>query len=160
MAEFILVTSILINNIINGSISNCFYFMFCLDTVNVNYPGPDLLPLWIVLGILAALTILYWCCWRPGWFPWRVCRLRNVRCGKNNVLCCRTCRRKCCACCLKLACCHGNGCCGPDGCFKSCYKCSTRTQTGFPEKEPSPQGTPTSVGHCACFPCCRNKSGR
>ena len=42
-----------------------------------------LLPLWILLGLLALLALLYWCCWRPGWFPWRVCRLRNVKCGSR-----------------------------------------------------------------------------
>ena len=46
-----------------------------------------MLPLWILLGLLGALlllAILYWCCWRPGYCPWRLARVRNIGCCQGS----------------------------------------------------------------------------
>ncbi|XP_067936989.1 uncharacterized protein [Watersipora subatra] len=58
----------------------------------------SLLWLWILLAILCALILLYWCCWRPGWLVWRLGCLRN--CCHNT--CCHSCATSC-----------NKGCCQP-----------------------------------------------
>lgn len=113
-------------------------------------PEPDkpveeeLLPLWIVLGVLAGLLLLMWCCWRPGYGLWRLWRLRNVFCAP--------CRHVCCSCCSCK-----NGCCGPrDGCFKGrcCTSCCTGTEKDAAVLAAGGGGT-VSQG---CMPCrSRNK---
>lgn len=89
-------------------------------------PATDLLPLWTILGALALLATLFWCCWRPGYLPWRLARMRNVACCQQF---CKPCRR--------AACCHSNGICGPaKGCCKRACSGSTRTGSGHPDKTP------------------------
>ncbi|XP_078608520.1 uncharacterized protein LOC144880286 [Branchiostoma floridae x Branchiostoma japonicum] len=49
--------------------------------------SPDYTPIWVSLGLLGGLLAsfaVYWCCWRPGWGPWRLAVLRQLGCcGKN-----------------------------------------------------------------------------
>ena len=103
----------------------------------------DLLPLWAVLGALAALAILFWCFWRPGFIPWRLARLRNAAC----------CGKLLSASCSKISCCRNNGICGPrKGCFGRCCKCCESTGSEGPSGGTKPKGgtgTPTQdIGCC------------
>ncbi|KAI0215484.1 hypothetical protein LSAT2_032458 [Lamellibrachia satsuma] len=123
------------------------------STTPTKEPTPfDMLPVWAALGALLTLLLTYWCCWRPGWFPWRVARLRNVACC-----------RPVCSCCYRLSCCR-NGCCGPtQGCFKKCCRTSYRTSSGYPEslvpasEEAVSRSSP--VGNGWCFPKSRSRGG-
>ncbi|KAK3603927.1 hypothetical protein CHS0354_042936 [Potamilus streckersoni] len=56
---------------------------------------PVIAALCSVFGVVA----LCWCCWRPGYLPWRLARLRNVPCINTPV--CRLCRGRTryCTCC-------------------------------------------------------------
>ncbi|XP_035679094.1 uncharacterized protein LOC118417602 [Branchiostoma floridae] len=49
--------------------------------------SPDYTPIWVSLGLLGGLLAsfaVYWCCWRPGWGPWRLAVLRQLGCcGKT-----------------------------------------------------------------------------
>lgn len=40
----------------------------------------SLMPLWITLGVLAGCLVAYLCFFKPGYLPWRLARIRNVRC--------------------------------------------------------------------------------
>ncbi|XP_066290576.1 uncharacterized protein [Branchiostoma lanceolatum] len=45
--------------------------------------SPDYTPIWVSLGLLGGLLasfVVYWCCWRPGWGPWRFAVLRQLGC--------------------------------------------------------------------------------
>ncbi|XP_069114556.1 uncharacterized protein [Argopecten irradians] len=72
-------------------------------------PPPDLSPLYIVLGLIVGLSILYWCCCRPGWLPWRCARIRNCPCCVS----CGTCFATCCPVCSPTG--------GPGGGAGACY---------------------------------------
>ncbi|XP_078688427.1 uncharacterized protein LOC144920246 isoform X2 [Branchiostoma floridae x Branchiostoma belcheri] len=49
---------------------------------------PDYTPIWVSLGLLGGLCasfVAYWCCWRPGWGPWRCAVLRQLGCCRKNA---------------------------------------------------------------------------
>ncbi|CAH1779427.1 unnamed protein product [Owenia fusiformis] len=105
---------------------------------------PDLFPLYLVLGLLAALAMLYWCCWRPGYCPWRLARLRNVKC----------CKRPCCHPCRNSPACRKTGCCGSPA-TGACAACSPTCCTGAP----GPGGGGGCLGPCSRLPCCSGGPG-
>ena len=118
-------------------------------------PPPDyLLPMGSVLGAFASLVALFWCFWRPGLVPWRLSRLRNIRCCGGQLLS---------APCTNMSCCRDNGICGPRrGCFSRCCKCCEYTGSEGPSGGIKPKGgtgTPTlEVGCCGVVR--RRKDGR
>uniref|UniRef100_H2ZWC0 Low density lipoprotein receptor class A domain containing 2 n=1 Tax=Latimeria chalumnae TaxID=7897 RepID=H2ZWC0_LATCH len=70
-----------------------------------NIPKPDsitdkersvsLLALYIVLGVIAGVVLLFWCCWSPGWFVWRLSVCRFVPCCNSFCSSCQLCTRSC-----------------------------------------------------------------
>ncbi|XP_053402881.1 uncharacterized protein LOC123548477 [Mercenaria mercenaria] len=64
-------------------------------------------PIAAAVGSLLAILALCWCCWRPGYLPWRLSRLRNVPFfNTQRCVCCRRGPTQCCPC---LKCCAGDG---------------------------------------------------
>ncbi|XP_071958353.1 uncharacterized protein [Antedon mediterranea] len=55
----------------------------------INEPA-DLMPLWISLAVIGVLSpfVLYWCCWRPGYFAWICGCCRRRRFSKKPCSCC------------------------------------------------------------------------
>ncbi|KAH3773151.1 hypothetical protein DPMN_174506 [Dreissena polymorpha] len=63
-------------------------------------------PIVAIIGAAVALLLLGWCCWRPGYLPWRLSRLRNVPfLNTQRFVCCRGPT----ACCPCLKCCAAQG---------------------------------------------------
>lgn len=64
-------------------------------------------PIAMAVGAIFAILALCWCCWRPGYLPWRLSRLRNVPFfNTQKCVCCRRGPTQCCPC---LKCCAGDG---------------------------------------------------
>ncbi|ELT92118.1 hypothetical protein CAPTEDRAFT_223540 [Capitella teleta] len=94
------------------------------DPSNCAEPVPAGALAAIILGALIAGSILfYWCCWRPGWLPWRLARLRNSPCCRK-YRCCRNC-----ACVSSRESCAG----------KCCYFCAS-TSCGQPHDTSADSG--------------------
>ncbi|XP_061075559.1 low-density lipoprotein receptor class A domain-containing protein 2 [Conger conger] len=55
----------------------------------------SLLGLYILLGVLAGMLVLCWCCWSPGWFLWRVSVCRFLPCCNSACASCQFCTRSC-----------------------------------------------------------------
>ncbi|KAJ8412022.1 hypothetical protein AAFF_G00142890 [Aldrovandia affinis] len=55
----------------------------------------SLLALYVVLGVLAGVVLLCWCCWSPGWFLWRVSVCRFLPCCNSACASCQLCTRSC-----------------------------------------------------------------
>ena len=57
-------------------------------------PPPDYTALYVILALVASFSFFFWCCWRPGYIPWRFGRMRNVpffhACGKCIPCCIHT----------------------------------------------------------------------
>ena len=92
-------------------------------------PPPDLRPLYGTLGTLFGLLFLFWCCWRPGYLPWRLARLRNVACFNACGRCCPygccaacfDCCSRCSPCCMN---CSASPCARCSPCCKACSESS------------------------------------
>ncbi|XP_069467050.1 low-density lipoprotein receptor class A domain-containing protein 2 [Ambystoma mexicanum] len=55
----------------------------------------SLLALYIILGLIVGLALLFWCCWSPGWFIWRVSACRAIPCCNSFCASCHLCTRSC-----------------------------------------------------------------
>ncbi|XP_043531464.1 low-density lipoprotein receptor class A domain-containing protein 2 isoform X3 [Chiloscyllium plagiosum] len=56
----------------------------------------SLLALYIILGVIAGLVLLFWCCWSPGWFIWRLSVCRFLPCCNSFCAACQLCTHSCC----------------------------------------------------------------
>ncbi|KAM4652669.1 low-density lipoprotein receptor class A domain-containing protein 2 [Discoglossus pictus] len=57
--------------------------------------NPSLLYLYIILGLVVGVALLFWCCWSPGWFIWRVSVCRFLPCCNSFCASCHLCTRSC-----------------------------------------------------------------
>ncbi|XP_068172320.1 low-density lipoprotein receptor class A domain-containing protein 2 [Antennarius striatus] len=55
----------------------------------------SLLVLYILLGVVVGSLVLCWCCWSPGWFPWRVSICRFLPCCNSVCASCQLCTHSC-----------------------------------------------------------------
>ncbi|CAN2387960.1 lipoprotein receptor class A [Pristimantis euphronides] len=55
----------------------------------------SLLYLYVILGFVVGVTLLFWCCWSPGWFIWRVGVCRFIPCCNSFCASCHLCTRSC-----------------------------------------------------------------
>ncbi|XP_029433904.1 low-density lipoprotein receptor class A domain-containing protein 2 [Rhinatrema bivittatum] len=55
----------------------------------------SLLALYITLGLIVGVALLFWCCWSPGWFIWRVSACRFYPCCNSFCASCHLCARSC-----------------------------------------------------------------
>ncbi|XP_063807042.1 low-density lipoprotein receptor class A domain-containing protein 2-like [Pseudophryne corroboree] len=53
------------------------------------------LYLYIILGLAIGVALLFWCCWSPGWFIWRVSACRFIPCCNSFCASCHLCTRSC-----------------------------------------------------------------
>ncbi|XP_069803014.1 low-density lipoprotein receptor class A domain-containing protein 2 [Dendropsophus ebraccatus] len=53
------------------------------------------LYLYIILGFVVGVALLFWCCWSPGWFIWRVGTCRFIPCCNSFCASCHLCTRSC-----------------------------------------------------------------
>ncbi|XP_069597980.1 low-density lipoprotein receptor class A domain-containing protein 2 isoform X1 [Ranitomeya imitator] len=51
--------------------------------------------LYIILGFVVVVALLFWCCWSPGWFIWRVGVCRSIPCCNSFCASCHLCTRSC-----------------------------------------------------------------
>ncbi|KAJ7999468.1 hypothetical protein DPEC_G00194740 [Dallia pectoralis] len=65
------------------------------ELVTDSPPSLSLLALYIALGVIAAVVLLCWCCWSPGWFLWRVSVCRFLPCCNSACASCQLCARSC-----------------------------------------------------------------
>ncbi|XP_072334665.1 uncharacterized protein ldlrad2 [Scyliorhinus torazame] len=71
---------------------------------SVLYPGSvtdaksyvSLLTLYIILGVIAGVVLLFWCCWSPGWLVWRLSVCRFLPCCNSFCAACQLCTHSCC----------------------------------------------------------------
>ncbi|XP_078415388.1 low-density lipoprotein receptor class A domain-containing protein 2 [Cetorhinus maximus] len=71
---------------------------------SVLYPGSatdtksyvSLLTLYIILGVIAGVILLFWCCWSPGWLVWRLSVCRFLPCCNSFCAACQLCTHSCC----------------------------------------------------------------
>lgn len=74
---------------------------FSPDTIIQQGSGADkttytsLLALYIILGLIVSMALLFWCCWSPGWFIWRVSACRAIPCCNSFCASCHLCTRSC-----------------------------------------------------------------
>ncbi|KAG9482683.1 low-density lipoprotein receptor class A domain-containing protein 2 isoform X2 [Eleutherodactylus coqui] len=54
-----------------------------------------LLYLYVILGFMVGVALLFWCCWSPGWFIWRVSACRFIPCCNSFCASCHLCTRSC-----------------------------------------------------------------
>ncbi|XP_048470866.1 uncharacterized protein ldlrad2 [Rhincodon typus] len=66
------------------------------DSVTDNKSYLSLLTLYIVLGVIAGVVLLFWCCWLPGWFIWRLSICRFLPCCNSFCAACQLCTHSCC----------------------------------------------------------------
>ncbi|XP_075461962.1 low-density lipoprotein receptor class A domain-containing protein 2 isoform X2 [Ascaphus truei] len=55
----------------------------------------SLLSLYIILGLMVGVALLFWCCWSPGWFIWRISACRFIPCCNSFCASCHLCTRSC-----------------------------------------------------------------
>ncbi|XP_053307549.1 low-density lipoprotein receptor class A domain-containing protein 2 [Spea bombifrons] len=55
----------------------------------------SLLYLYVILGLVVGVAILFWCCWSPGWFIWRSSVCRFLPCCNSFCAACHLCMRSC-----------------------------------------------------------------
>ena len=85
-------------------------------------PPADLstfLSIVIPVSCIVLLCLLYWCCWRCAWLPWRLAACRGQCSGQcsGGQCCCKCCGQSC----------IGNGLCGPlkaKCCQRLCRGCT------------------------------------
>ncbi|CAB1354089.1 unnamed protein product, partial [Coregonus sp. 'balchen'] len=65
------------------------------NSVTDSPPYLSLLALYIVLGVIAGVVLLCWCCWSPGWFLWRISICRFLPCCNSACASCQLCARSC-----------------------------------------------------------------
>ncbi|XP_068099255.1 low-density lipoprotein receptor class A domain-containing protein 2 isoform X2 [Hyperolius riggenbachi] len=53
------------------------------------------LYLYVILGLVLGVALLFWCCWSPGWFIWRVSVCRFIPCCNSFCASCHLCTRSC-----------------------------------------------------------------
>uniref|UniRef100_A0A8C5PHS9 Low density lipoprotein receptor class A domain containing 2 n=1 Tax=Leptobrachium leishanense TaxID=445787 RepID=A0A8C5PHS9_9ANUR len=53
------------------------------------------LVLYIILGLVLGVALLFWCCWSPGWFIWRIGACRSLPCCNSFCAACHLCTRSC-----------------------------------------------------------------
>ncbi|KAM4016918.1 LOW QUALITY PROTEIN: low-density lipoprotein receptor class A domain-containing protein 2 [Anomaloglossus baeobatrachus] len=53
------------------------------------------LYLYVILGFVLGVALLFWCCWSPGWFIWRVGVCRFIPCCNSFCASCHLCTRSC-----------------------------------------------------------------
>ncbi|XP_072011504.1 low-density lipoprotein receptor class A domain-containing protein 2 isoform X2 [Engystomops pustulosus] len=53
------------------------------------------LYLYIILGFVVGVALLFWCCWSPGWFIWRLSVCRFIPCCNSFCASCHLCTRSC-----------------------------------------------------------------
>ncbi|XP_040182951.1 low-density lipoprotein receptor class A domain-containing protein 2 [Rana temporaria] len=53
------------------------------------------LYLYVILGLVVGVALLFWCCWSPGWFIWRISVCRFVPCCNSFCASCHLCTRSC-----------------------------------------------------------------
>ncbi|XP_073426236.1 low-density lipoprotein receptor class A domain-containing protein 2 isoform X4 [Dendrobates tinctorius] len=53
------------------------------------------LYLYVILGFVVSVALLFWCCWSPGWFIWRVGVCRFIPCCNSFCASCHLCTRSC-----------------------------------------------------------------
>ncbi|XP_051894928.1 low-density lipoprotein receptor class A domain-containing protein 2 [Pristis pectinata] len=71
---------------------------------SIPYPDPaadnksyvSLLTLYIILGVIAGIVLLFWCCWSPGWLVWRLSVCRFLPCCNSFCAACQLCTHSCC----------------------------------------------------------------
>ncbi|XP_061188741.1 uncharacterized protein LOC133196909 [Saccostrea echinata] len=69
---------------------NCFKGTTTLPTTPVQTPRPDppdLRPIYFSFGIIILAIASIWCCWRPGYLPWRCARFRNIPFCRTCLAC-------------------------------------------------------------------------
>ncbi|XP_059494018.1 low-density lipoprotein receptor class A domain-containing protein 2 [Stegostoma tigrinum] len=66
------------------------------DSVTDSKSYLSLLTLYIVLGVIAGVVLLFWCCWLPGWFIWRLSICRFLPCCNSFCAACQLCTHSCC----------------------------------------------------------------
>ncbi|OCT73375.1 low-density lipoprotein receptor class A domain-containing protein 2 [Xenopus laevis] len=55
----------------------------------------SLLYLYVILGLVVGVALLFWCCWSPGWFIWRISVCRFIPCCNSFCASCHLCTRSC-----------------------------------------------------------------
>eukprot|EP00079_Xenopus_tropicalis_P037310 XP_017951081.1 PREDICTED: low-density lipoprotein receptor class A domain-containing protein 2 isoform X2 [Xenopus tropicalis] len=55
----------------------------------------SLLYLYVILGLAVGVALLFWCCWSPGWFIWRISICRFIPCCNSFCASCHLCTRSC-----------------------------------------------------------------
>ncbi|XP_035243284.1 low-density lipoprotein receptor class A domain-containing protein 2 [Anguilla anguilla] len=65
------------------------------DSASDSRDPVSLLGLYVLLGVLAGMLVLCWCCWSPGWFLWRVSVCRFLPCCNSACASCQLCTRSC-----------------------------------------------------------------
>ncbi|KAG8431339.1 hypothetical protein GDO86_019023 [Hymenochirus boettgeri] len=56
---------------------------------------PSLLYLYVILAVAVGVALLFWCCWSPGWFVWRISVCRFLPCCNSFCASCHLCTRSC-----------------------------------------------------------------
>nr|XP_015192301.1 PREDICTED: low-density lipoprotein receptor class A domain-containing protein 2 isoform X1 [Lepisosteus oculatus] len=65
------------------------------DSITDKKTYVSLIALYIALGVIAGVVLLFWCCWSPGWFLWRVSVCRFIPCCNSACASCQLCTRSC-----------------------------------------------------------------
>ncbi|XP_067826223.1 uncharacterized protein ldlrad2 isoform X2 [Heptranchias perlo] len=65
------------------------------NSVTDNKSYVSLLALYIVLGVIAGVVLLFWCCWSPGWLVWRLSVCRFLPCCNSFCAACQLCTHSC-----------------------------------------------------------------
>ncbi|XP_067873105.1 uncharacterized protein ldlrad2 [Heterodontus francisci] len=66
------------------------------DSVTDDNSYVSLLALYIILGVVAGVVLLFWCCWSPGWLVWRLSVCRFLPCCNSFCAACQFCTHSCC----------------------------------------------------------------
>ncbi|KAM5132650.1 low-density lipoprotein receptor class A domain-containing protein 2 [Mantella aurantiaca] len=53
------------------------------------------LYLYVILALVVGVALLFWCCWSPGWFIWRISVCRFIPCCNSFCASCHLCTRSC-----------------------------------------------------------------
>ncbi|XP_053546202.1 low-density lipoprotein receptor class A domain-containing protein 2 [Bombina bombina] len=61
----------------------------------VRKSNSPLVYLYVILGLAVGIALLFWCCWSPGWFIWRISGCRSIPCCNSFCASCHLCTRSC-----------------------------------------------------------------